>query len=167
MRTYQPNEIILVVILTLVVLASGVDLMSDLSEGATLHHIFKEAVVVAISVTAIIWILVGLHKQTQQIEALKQELAEAQQPSAAPSESVLAARRQLALVVAQQFQDWALTQSEQEVGWLLIKGLSLKEISQLRATSEKTVRQQASSIYKKADLPGRHAFSGWFIEDLL
>jgi len=32
---------------------------------------------------------------------------------------------------------------------------------------EKTVRQQASAIYSKAGLSGRHAFSAWFIEELL
>jgi DNA-binding CsgD family transcriptional regulator len=53
------------------------------------------------------------------------------------------------------------------VGRLLLKGLSLKEIAAIRNTLEKTVRQQASSIYKKAELNGRHAFSAWFIEDIL
>ena len=63
--------------------------------------------------------------------------------------------------------DWQLTTSEKDVGWLLLKGLSLKEIAAIRQTMEKTVRQQASSIYKKAGLSGRHAFSAWFIEDAL
>ena len=60
-----------------------------------------------------------------------------------------------------------VTTSEKDVGWLLSKGLSLKEIAAIRETLEKTVRQQASSIYKKAGLSGRHAFSAWFIEDAL
>lgn len=37
----------------------------------------------------------------------------------------------------------------------------------LRNILEKTVRQQASAIYKKAGINGRHAFSAWFIEDAL
>ncbi len=53
------------------------------------------------------------------------------------------------------------------LGWLLLKGLSLREISIIRETQEKTVRQQASSIYKKSGVNGRHAFSAWFIEDIL
>ena len=60
-----------------------------------------------------------------------------------------------------------LTGSEIEVGWLLLKGLSLKEIAFVRSTKEKTVRQQASSIYKKAGVSGRYAFSAWFKEDIL
>ncbi|MCK5396413.1 MAG: DNA-binding response regulator, partial [Gammaproteobacteria bacterium] len=80
---------------------------------------------------------------------------------------VLDARTSLGNVINQQFNDWQLTNSEKEVGRLLLKGLSLKEIAAIRNTLEKTVRQQASSIYKKAELNGRHAFSAWFIEDIL
>ncbi len=43
----------------------------------------------------------------------------------------------------------------------------LRHCSALRGTSEKTIRQQASSIYQKSGLPSRHAFSAWFIEDFL
>ena len=50
---------------------------------------------------------------------------------------------------------------------LLLKGLSLKEIAAVRNTHEKTTRQQASAIYRKAGVTGRHAFSAWFIEDYL
>ncbi|MFK3865693.1 helix-turn-helix transcriptional regulator [Pseudoalteromonas rhizosphaerae] len=50
---------------------------------------------------------------------------------------------------------------------LLLKGLSFKEISALRSTKEKTVRQQASDIYSKADLEGRHEFAAWFLEDFM
>jgi DNA-binding NarL/FixJ family response regulator len=50
---------------------------------------------------------------------------------------------------------------------LLLKGLSFKEIAAVRNTLEKTVRQQASGIYKKAGVSSRHAFAVWFIEDFL
>lgn len=65
-----------------------------------------------------------------------------------------------------QFQDWGLTGAEREVGLLMLKGLSHKEIAALRATTEATVRQQAQSIYRKASLPGKTAFSAYFLEDL-
>jgi DNA-binding CsgD family transcriptional regulator len=65
-----------------------------------------------------------------------------------------------------QFQEWNLTAAEREVGLLILKGLSHKEIATLRATTEATVRQQAQSIYRKANLPGKTAFSAFFLEDL-
>jgi DNA-binding CsgD family transcriptional regulator len=66
----------------------------------------------------------------------------------------------------QQFQAWGMTAAEREVGLLILKGLSHKEIAALRATTDATVRQQAQSIYRKAGLPGKTAFSAYFLEDL-
>jgi len=65
-----------------------------------------------------------------------------------------------------QFQSWGMTSAEREVGLLILKGLSHKEIAQLRATSDATVRQQAQAIYRKARLPGKTAFSAYFLDDL-
>jgi DNA-binding CsgD family transcriptional regulator len=66
----------------------------------------------------------------------------------------------------QQFEAWGMTAAEREVGLLILKGLSHKEIASLRATTEATVRQQAQAIYRKARLPGKTAFSAYFLEDL-
>jgi DNA-binding CsgD family transcriptional regulator len=109
----------------------------------------------------------GLHQQRLEIRSLKQELETANSPQTPPEKYVLEARKTLGSVVTQQFSEWQLTGSEIEIGWLLLKGLSLKEIAIVRNTQEKTVRQQASSLYKKAGVSGRHAFSAWFIEDIL
>ena len=65
-----------------------------------------------------------------------------------------------------QFDDWGMTAAEKEIGLLILKGLSHKEVAILRGTSDATVRQQAQSIYRKADLPGKTAFSAYFLEDL-
>jgi DNA-binding CsgD family transcriptional regulator len=66
-----------------------------------------------------------------------------------------------------QFQRWNLTEAEREVALLLLKGLSLKEIATVRATSERTVRVQSRALYGKAGLTGRAALSAFFLEDLL
>ena len=65
-----------------------------------------------------------------------------------------------------QFEDWGMTAAEQEIGMLILKGLTHKEVASLRGTSESTVRQQAQSIYQKSNLPGKTAFSAYFLEDL-
>ena len=70
-------------------------------------------------------------------------------------------------VIKWQFKEWALSPSEQEVALLILKGLSIREISNARSTKEKTVRTQASAIYEKSKLSGRHELSAWFFEDLL
>lgn len=75
--------------------------------------------------------------------------------------------RGLGEAIDEQFKLWNLTEAEREVALLLLKGLSLKEIAQIRATSERTIRAQARSLYAKAGLSGRAALSAFFLEDLL
>ncbi len=69
--------------------------------------------------------------------------------------------------IDRQFLTWQLTEAEREIGLLILKGLSLKEIAAVRVTSERTIRAQAQSIYAKAGLSGRAALSAFFLEDLL
>lgn len=66
-----------------------------------------------------------------------------------------------------QFAHWGMSAAEREVGLLILKGLSHKEIAILRKTSDATVRQQAQAIYRKSDLPGKTAFCAYFLEDLM
>jgi len=73
----------------------------------------------------------------------------------------------LGQLIYQQFQQWKLSSAEQEIAVMLLKGFSLKEIAAMRDTSERTVRQQATRIYAKADLSGRAELSAFFLEDLL
>ena len=49
--------------------------------------------------------------------------------------------------IERQFLTWKLTEAERDVGLLILKGLSLKEIAAARVTSERTIRAQARSIY--------------------
>ncbi len=69
--------------------------------------------------------------------------------------------------IDEQLNLWGLTTAEKEVAILLIKGVSLKEIAEFRSRSEKTVRQQASNVYAKANLDNRASLSAFFLEDLL
>jgi DNA-binding NarL/FixJ family response regulator len=161
------KEIVLILIFFALVIASGVDLISDLSEKTDLGHVIKEAVIVAISLIAIGWLLLDMRQQAAEIEMLRKELSGIKSSAQKPKKEILEAKKTLSHVISQQFDDWNLSNSEKEVGWLLLKGLSLREIAILRNTLEKTVRQQASAIYKKAGINGRHTFSAWFIEDVL
>ena len=62
---------------------------------------------------------------------------------------------------------WGLTAAEREVGLLMLKGLSHKEVAAARSTTEITIRQQALSIYRKSGLRNRSELSAFFLEDLL
>ena len=155
-------------VLAIVVVGNLGDVIYDYREGASLAHILMELGIALVSFALIAALTFGIYRQSRSNNRLKAELAsvsEAQEQTLPPA--VANARHELALVIKEQFEDWKLTQTEREVAMLLLKGLSFKEIASVRSTMEKTVRQQASAIYKKANVNGRHAFSAWFIEDLL
>ncbi len=73
----------------------------------------------------------------------------------------------LGAAIDRQFQRWRLTPAEAQVGMLLLKGLSHRDVAQVRQTSERTVREQARSLYRKAGLSGRSELAAFFLEDLL
>jgi len=49
----------------------------------------------------------------------------------------------------------------------MLKGYSFKEIAVLRQVKEKTVRQQASTIYTKSGSNNRNEFNAFFYEELI
>jgi len=155
-------------LLTIVVGGNILDVIHDYHAGADTTHLIIEGVLVVTSFTLIAMLSFGIWQQSRSNRQLKRELAEAsdKRTSQLPPK-VQEARHSLALVAQEQFEQWQLTQTEREIAMLLLKGLSFKEIAAVRDTVEKTVRQQASAIYKKAGVSGRHAFSAWFIEDIL
>lgn len=65
------------------------------------------------------------------------------------------------------FTNWGFTDAEKDIGILLLKGLSLKEVASIRGVTEKTIRNQTLAIYSKSSLSGRHELSAFFLEELL
>jgi DNA-binding CsgD family transcriptional regulator len=73
----------------------------------------------------------------------------------------------LGAAIDRQFERWGLSPAEREIALLQLKGLRHRDIAELRQTSERTVRQQALSVYRKAGLNGRSDLAAFFLEDLL
>jgi DNA-binding CsgD family transcriptional regulator len=73
----------------------------------------------------------------------------------------------LGFAIDRQCDRWGLTDAERAVAVLLLKGLSMKEVADARGTTERTARQQALAVYRKAGLGGRAELSAFFLEDLL
>ncbi|MEM6617639.1 MAG: helix-turn-helix transcriptional regulator [Pseudomonadota bacterium] len=74
---------------------------------------------------------------------------------------------QFADVVSDHFKEMDLTDAETEVAWLLLKGMSILEIAQIRKTREGTVRAQCTAIYKKAGVTGKSQLVAQLVEDVL
>lgn len=69
--------------------------------------------------------------------------------------------------ITARFTAWHLTPAERDVARLLLLGLSHKDIAAARDTSERTARDQAQAVYKKAGVEGRAELAAFFLEDLL
>lgn len=80
---------------------------------------------------------------------------------------ILRLKGHLTQVISDEFDHWNLTPTEKEIALLLIKGLSMQEIADIRHVKEKSVRQQSTGIYTKAEVSNRYQLSAYFIEDLL
>jgi DNA-binding CsgD family transcriptional regulator len=165
--TMRMKQAVLILVLVLIVASNLYDLFIDYRHSAPVWHLVEEGAVVVISILAIVWLLLSVRRQRLELDALRRELSAGAAPAADACPALPAARHQLGEAIREQFRQWQLTGSEQEVALLLLKGLSFREIAAVRQTLEKTVRQQASGIYKKSGVSGRHAFAAWFIEDLL
>ncbi|MBX3464758.1 MAG: helix-turn-helix transcriptional regulator [Planctomycetes bacterium] len=73
----------------------------------------------------------------------------------------------LGAAIERQFVQWQLSEAERDVARLLLKGLSHKQVGELRGVGEATVRQQARAVYRKAGVEGRHDLAAFFLEGLL
>ena len=78
-----------------------------------------------------------------------------------------AASGELLAVLEAQFEEWTLTPSEREVALLLIKGLAVQEIADIRKSQPGTVKSQSNAVYRKAGVTGRSELVAFFVEDLL
>jgi DNA-binding NarL/FixJ family response regulator len=113
-------------------------------------------------------LLVGrFDREREEKQALVRDLELARAEGRAWRESAQSYVSGLGEEIEKQFEKWQLTPAEREVGLLMLKGFSHRELAGLRGTTEATVRHQAQTIYQKSALPGRSAFCAFFLEDLL
>lgn len=153
--------------LAVIVLLKTADLAMDIGLGLPASHLAQEWTLLLLSFGGFIYLVVEMRQRTLRYTALADTLSLSEERLGALTDEMREARRRHGQAVQQQFHAWGLTTSEQEVALMLLKGLSLREIATLRDTREKTVRQQASTIYGKCGLEGRHALAAWFLEDFL
>ena len=116
------------------------------------HSTMELTAVIAMTVSLIVlgWILVDHMRQNRRYR-----------------ETVRTASGAFLKTISRQFDEWNLSESEREIALLLIKGLSINEIAQVRNTRPGTIKSQSNAIYRKAGLRGRSELVAYFVEDLL
>ncbi len=131
----------------------GADLLADAGAGAGGIHLGAEGIATVLAA-------VGALASLRRFLAERAEARRWRQRA----EGLLAGVGQ---TVDRRFEAWGLSAAESEVGLLLLKGLSFKEIASVRGTGERTAREQAGAIYQKAGVAGRAELAAWFLEDVL
>lgn len=130
-----------------------IDLLSDVGSGVDVLHVGIEGLAAVVAILGAVVFYRHHRREKAESEAWR-----------ARAEELL---QGMGSAVDRQFEAWSLSAAESEVVLLLLKGLSFKEIAAVRGTSERTNREQARGIYRKAGVAGRAELSAWFMEDFL
>jgi DNA-binding NarL/FixJ family response regulator len=113
-----------------------------------------------------VWLSRGWRRAAESAATLRHSLAERQSERDAWRARAHQALDGLGHAVEDQFVAWGLTPTERQVALLLLQGHGHKRIAASTGRSERTVRQHAVSIYRKAGLGGRAELAAFFLADL-
>jgi DNA-binding NarL/FixJ family response regulator len=145
----------------------GLDLISDYSNGSTGSHLVFEGLLLSLSVALFFLAINKLFMAKKEIKSLQSNIEFLNKEKEKWKNETNQLLEGLSVKIEDQFLKWKLTKAETEVGFLLLKGFSLKEIADIRNTKLKTVQQQSQSIYQKTRLASRSELAAFFLEDLL
>lgn len=147
--------------------ASAAEIVSEFADGEPMASMWDDLARFALSAAVMAIFACEFLAQRRALGDLRGQLNSARGQLARLDAQSPSLANQYRAVMQKQFDAWSLTESEQDVVIGMLKGLSFREIAELRETREKTVRQQASSVYRKAGVGSRHELAAWFFEDML
>lgn len=157
-----------------VALLAALDLASDLRAGTTVGHVLAEGGVFVVGMLGAVFMARRLVHVVRGERAAREEalflagrLKASEAEAARWRDEARDLLKGLGAALDRQFERWALSPAEKEVALLLLKGLSHKEVAEVRSITDATARQQARAVYKKAGLSGRNDLAAFFLEDLM
>lgn len=147
------------------------DLWFDFHEGVSSKHLIVELILFFLSLLGYIyyWSIKYNYEQNieSKIKSLNTKLEQRNTELNHLNKQVKSYIEEFREDISKTFIQWKFTKSEADVAGLLLKGMSLKEIAEVRNSNENTVRSQCSSIYKKSNLANRSQLSSYFLDDLV
>lgn len=153
-------RIILIGLFVLIAMLIGWDLLTDYRDGVDTPHLLVESAILLLAMLGAAFLVRQFHTTRAELFKARDDALRWRQQN----QDILSG---LGAAIETQFTRWRLTPAEAEVGLMLLKGLSHKEIAEMRRASERTIREQARAVYRKAGLNGRASLSAFFLEDLL
>lgn len=160
------TDLVLAVALLAIVAGGITDLVLDAPREWATPHVVFELMLIAISLGLALYLWWGWHRASRALDEARRALSARRTERDRWHESTRRLLEDLGAAVSRQLGAWGLTRTEREVAVLLLKGLSHKEIAAQTARSERTIRQHAVALYRKAGLGGRAALAAFFLGDL-
>ena len=154
-------------VLLVIAVLTSIDIFNDYFEGVATWHISIETIVAVLALIGMFYLIRGRFKLQQNLEQERKVSSELQTEARKWKQVSRKYVKGLSVEIENQLDRWDLTEAEKEVSFLLLKGLSNKEIAEVRRTSVQTVRSQTNAVYSKSGLSGRSELSAFFLEDLL
>ena len=165
------KNIFIIVSLALLQFMVVTDILEDIEDKKSLFHMLFESITLVMGFISVFSLILSLRKKLGLAEAnfmnAKNEVEVLQKEKDEWETKNLKYIEGLSQSIKEKLDSWKLTPSEKEIALFSLKGLSTKEISDIRSTSEITIRQQLSSIYSKSGLRGKNELISFFLEDLL
>jgi DNA-binding CsgD family transcriptional regulator len=151
----------------LAVVAGGItDLILDAPRHWASPHILLELALVSLSLALAVYLWWGWRGTARALREARTALTARSAERDRWQENAGRLLEDLGAAVDRQFGTWDLTPAERDVAMLLLKGLSHKEIAAQTGRSERTVRQHAVALYRKAGLGGRAELAAFFLGNL-
>lgn len=163
----QKERLVIAFVLLIIAILVGFDLFTDSQEGVAIWHIFVEGLIALVALFGVFYVLRGSVELKHRLEKNVTEFTDFKREAELWKLESRKYLDGLSNAIDQQLSKWKLSTAEKEVAFLLLKGMSLKEIAEIRNTAEKTARVQSMAIYSKSGLSGRSELSAFFLEDLL
>lgn len=176
MTNLQENRIKIITFLMLIFISifTLIDIILDMKEGVLLNHLIHEGAIWLFCMVGAIFQFRVIKWQNNELAEFKLKIEDLNLTNVKLKTEQENFQRKIShlsseflINIDDQFDKWEFTRAEKEIALLLIKGLAMKEIADIRQSSENTVRQQSSQIYRKSSLAGRMELGAFFLDDLL
>lgn len=167
MSTYSKRELSILSVFLLGICALMVgDVLQDLTSGTSFYHVINETIIVILNLICFMYLWSRYFKTQKENVQIKYNLSKVQADLESYKQETQHLSKGLSEKIDKQFEKWSLSKSEKDVAFLILKGLSTKEMATVRQSSESTIKQQCNAIYQKSNLSGRSELSAFFLEDL-
>jgi DNA-binding CsgD family transcriptional regulator len=143
------------------------DISDDVNEGAGFWHIGPEILIVIGTVLTAVLALLHFGRMKERADDYAMQVGELEVKNQDWQKRTKSYAEGLAGEIDRQLALWDLTQAEKDITLLMLKGLSNRDIAEIRETSEHTIKQQSSAVYRKSGLGSRAELGAFFLEDLL